>query len=187
MDDFRIILYVVGGIAYFIFTQYKKLNVKKNQQGAPRPKSRPRPRPNYQSKSGQPVPQKERPVQPKASKTIEDILRELQGQGTVKHEMPPAEEIIIEPEFNEGVDNAEAFESDEGVNTIAERLRRERDERVKEQQQKLEFSDDTDQEVEIGTIEEFDFKQKKKKSSSRKRFDLRKAIIYDAILKRPEY
>lgn len=96
MEDFKVILYILAIIAYFIYTAWRKA-FKTPDEGAPpqevEQRERPRPRPTP-SPSPQPRQQQQRPVGPATS--FEDILREMQSkmERVNEQERPP----VVRPE-----------------------------------------------------------------------------------------
>ncbi|MFD2244979.1 hypothetical protein [Pontibacter ruber] len=72
MEDFKIILYILAAVAYFLFNAWRKA-FKGNNEAAPPAEQRPRQR-SVAQQPVRPVPQ--RPAVPPTS--FEDILRELQ-------------------------------------------------------------------------------------------------------------
>lgn len=113
MEDFKLILYILAIVAYFIYTAWRRAFKTPDDDGRPpaptqerQERERPMPRPMTASPS-QPQPRQQRPAGPATS--FEDILREMQSKmerANDQHRAPveppkPAPKPIPQPSYKE--------------------------------------------------------------------------------------
>ena len=147
--EFKVIMYIVLGVGYFIFNIYKKSK-------APQPENEPN---DYLEEDD--VYEAE-PSGGGSYKTIDDIINNINGSGGTKSKKEPVSRVI-----NEGVDNPER--------TLRE-LREE-----KEEVERVQYEAQLKKTNAYGTVPST--KSKKRKS----KFDLRKAVLYRAVMERPKF
>jgi hypothetical protein len=154
--EFKVILYIVIGVGYFIYNIYKKVN-------APQKKSK---SVEYEQEEYHPEPANTGG----GYKTIDDIINDLNAKGNASSKITGSNERVI----NEGVDNPER--------TLRE-IREEKEEieriqKVEEQRQR---------EMSASFIASEARKAKRAKTQKKVKFDLRKAVLYRAVLERPKF
>lgn len=165
MDDIKTVMYVVFGVGYFIYNIYKKVKT-------PASESNPRQVDRSHEEEYEEDPVVEKESASGGYKTIDDIINDLNKQGHITEQK---REVHV---VNEGVENTEP---------IAQEFKEEAAEFNPEFKQELK------EEFERKTLKK-DFFPAKKSSLKGKRkvrkkvkFDLRKAVLYRAVMERPKY